>query len=220
MLTAFALMLCWGYDVPGGDGNYFISGLAPAIALGFAAAWRRVGAHSALRKPFLIVVFAFCFFQAGYAFLTACWSPGTRAWDFDFGRSFRALGQDSDHVFRENGMTKIAAYLGALHTTPRVVGCSAKEDTVALRLPASFENISQISYARPEFTDTLSHFRAFLESDHIHYLLLPHRENSDVKCKAEQVMAEALDYYGSRPETVAVDDAGYVLFDLTAKTLR
>ncbi len=212
-LIALALMLCWGYDHRGGDGNYFIAGLLPAILLGLAAAWRQLPA--ALHGRLLIWITAFCLFQAAYSFASACWTTGTRAFDLDFSHSPRNLRRVSQRWFEQAGIARVAAHLRHLHRNARVIGCTEAGDALGMRLPASYENISQIKYARPEFTDSAAHLQDFIRADRIEYLVVPRPPRNDTDCEGAQALRAVVATLRDRGVAPTVEDERYLLYDTT-----
>jgi hypothetical protein len=77
--TAFVLATAIGYRERGGDGNYFLAGLVPGILLAANAAFAR--SEDSTRRAMLACLPAFALFQATYSFVSAGWTPGTRAFD-------------------------------------------------------------------------------------------------------------------------------------------
>jgi hypothetical protein len=214
MLAAFIVMACWGFQYRGGDGNYFISGLIPAILLGIAAVWRRVDIGT--RPAVAVALCGFCLFQAAYGFASAWWTGGTRAFDLDFARNPRTFAIATEKWFRDAGIGRIARYLDVAGHNPRVVGCTVDDDTLGMRLPASFESIAHISYARPDFTDTREHFVDFLRKDSIAYLVLPRDDGPHTRCIAGEALLELAARWRASGIAPAVVDDGYLLYDVAA----
>ena len=215
MLTAFLLMLCWGFMERGGDGNYFIAGLIPSILLGFAASWMRLGSFASLSRSLLFASAAFCFFQGSYSFASASWTGGTRPFDLQFRNSARTFRHESRRIFREDGLFRIAEYLRGLHRNARVIGCTSDSDLLGMRLPASFENFPQISFAHPEYVDSDTHFIDFLKADHIEYLLLPRPENKAVDCSGDARLLELAADLENNSAVTATRDDGYILYNIS-----
>jgi hypothetical protein len=214
--VAFLVMLCWGFGDRIGDGNYFIAGLIPAIVIGFAAAWPRLRTVASIQRSFLVAVCTFCLFQATYSFVSASWTGGTREFDLDFQRSPRTFLKDSRRTFSENGIARIAAQLRSLHRNARVIGCTIFGNTLGMGLPASFEDASQISFGRPEFTDSREHFIDFLKADRIEYLLVPSAQNNQVDCRAGHVLIDVAASLDNNPAVSVLRDDGYILYDISA----
>ena len=213
--TGFVLMFCWGYSQRGGDGNYFLAGLIPAIALGVAAAWRRLPRERGLRSAFLVAASAFFLFQSSYSLISAAWRGGTRTFDLDFTRSVYRLRDDSRQAFVEAGMARIASYLHHLRHAARVVGCTQDFDMLGVKLPARYDWFQQIGFARPEFTDSVEHFVGFLKNDRIDYLLVPQPSNTQFDCKHHPVLMDTVAQLAQNPRVATLQDEGYVLYDLT-----
>lgn len=215
-IAAPVLMLCWGFSVRGGDGNYFIAGILPAILLGSAAAWRALSQDRGLRRAWLLAVFAISLFQAGYSLLSASWNPGTRPFDFDLSLRTHRFRDQTKNAFAENGLARIAEHLHGLHHAARVIGCTQFADTLGMRLPASYEWVAQIGFSRPEFTDTKEHFLGFLKADRIEYLVVPTPQNPHFNCRSLQGLTEAVEWLDKDPQITTLRDDGYVLYDLSA----
>jgi len=216
MLTGFAVMLCWGYQVRGGDGNYFIAGVVPAILIGMAAVWSRVCDSTLLRRSLIAVVALFCLHHGAYSLISAEWASGTRTFDFDFTRSPRQFAQESARLFQANGLARIEAYLRSEPDWPRVVGCTGLENSLGMRLSARFEDVGSISWDRPEFTDTPEHFIAFLKQAQVGYLLVPRSDNASVPCIGGHVIIDVAAGLNSRGAAPVVHDEGYDLYAISA----
>lgn len=213
--ATFVLMFCWGFAQRGGDGNYFLAGLIPAIVLGAAAAWRWLPRERAPRRAFLYAAFAFILFQSSYSFLSTAWHPGTRAFDIDLTRSVYRFRDDSKQEFDEAGIARIAGYLRHLHHSVRVIGCTQLSDALGMRLPASYEWFAQVGFARHEFTDSVDHFVNFLKNDRIDYLLVPEPLNPRFNCRNQTVLMDTVAWLEQNPHVTALRDEGYVLYDLS-----
>ena len=216
MLTGFGVMLGWGYQVRGGDGNYFIAGLVPAMLIGMTAVWSRVFGSTLLRRSLIAVIAVFCLHHGAYSLISAEWATGTRTFDFDFTRSPRQFALESARLFRENGLARIEAHLRNEPNWPRVVGCTGLENSLGMRLSARFEDVGTVSFDRPEFTDTPANFIAYLTRSHIGYLLVPRADNKSVPCIGGHVIidvAASLNGSGSAP---VVHDDGYDLYAISA----
>jgi hypothetical protein len=213
-LMGFAVMLCWGFGYRGGDGNYYIAGLIPAILFGMAAVWPRLAAQLSLRRTFLIAVCAFCLFQATYTFISTWWTGGTRAFDLDFSRKVRTLKHESKRIFAETGIARIDAQLRSLHRNSRIVACTEFIDTLGMRLPASVEDAVHIAISRPEFINTQAHFIDFLKADRIEYLLVPRVGNKATDCSVGHVLIDVAASLDDDPNVPALHDDGYTLYDI------
>lgn len=75
----------------GSDGNYFLAALLPGLLLAANATLSRV--RGVARTAVLACIPAFALFQAAYAFASAGWATGTRAFDFDLARNWHVRGQ-------------------------------------------------------------------------------------------------------------------------------
>lgn len=216
--TAFMLMLCWGFSYPGGDGNYFIAGIAAATMLAFVAAWRRV--PTKLRPLLLFAICGFWMFHESYSFASAAWTGGTRPFNWNFHRSAREFKDESGRLFREDGMVRIASYLRHLDHNARVVGCTELLDTLGMRLPASFENVAQIAYSHPDFTASTESFAPFLKNDAIEYLLVPTANNQRAVCTRGEVLIDTAAELQRKGVAPVVADDGYLLYSAAAMPQR
>lgn len=161
----------WRYHTRGSDGNYFISALVPAMALGTAFAWRQLYHTRAARRLLFAGTLGFAAFQGIYAFLSASWTPGTREFDLVLDRSpldSRRLFQD---VVAHEGLTDLAEYLRVQPGVARVVGCAPFD--AAARLPVRFEDFPTIALSRPEYVSSLASAVQYMRRFGIPYLLLP-----------------------------------------------
>jgi hypothetical protein len=212
MSIAFVVMLCWGFAYRGGDGNYFIAGIVPAILLGFAAAWRSL--PLSLHRPLFVAAVGFGLFAASYSFVSGWWINGTRGFDTDFQRSAHLFRRESRLGFREKGILRITEYLRALHHEARVVGCTEFGGALGFHLPARFEDIGAITFSRPEFPSSKAHFVDFLKTDRIDYLLAPRAAVNAVQCPGGEVVARVAADLSGDPGVPAVQDERYVLYDI------
>ena len=218
-LAGFVIMLCWGFNHPGanvrgGNGNYFIAGIAAAILLTFSAAWLRLHGHRLVHTTFVVALTAFCLSQAACSFLTADWTPGTRAFDLDFTRSPRQLSHSSKILFKNQGLSAIARHLESLHYNARVVGCTSYYNAFGYRLPARFEDIAQIVWAYPEYTDTPAHFFDFLVRDRVEYLVVPITETTRADCQLGDVLLAYAEKLNGNAQVPALRDESYMLYDI------
>jgi hypothetical protein len=211
MLIAFCLLLCWGFGNRGGDGNYFIAGIVPAVLLGFAAALRSLS--GSLHRPLLVACAVFCVFAASYSFVNGWWIDGTRGFDADFRRSARIFRHESRLGFRAQGISRIAEHLRRLHSNARVVGCTEFGGALGFHLPARFEDIASIT-SRPEFSASKALFADFLKTDHIDYLLAPRAEVNPVGCTGGKALALVAADLAADASIPALQDERYVLYDI------
>lgn len=167
----------WSHHARGSDGNYFIAALVPALALGVAFAWRQLP-QSPARRPLFAGIAVFALFQSLVAFVSASWTPGTRALDLEFDRSPRDAQPMTAAVLEHTGLSEIGAYLKAQPGVARVVGCAPFE--AAVRLPARFEDFGAIAISHPDYVTSIETAVAFMRRFSIPYLLLPKpRPDSD-----------------------------------------
>ena len=171
MVTSCSLAIGIGYLERGGDGNYFLFGLIPAIIVSAAFATKRLRGDRVLIKVFIGCVAAFVLFQASYSFISGSWSPGTRRLDAKLSRSPRRLRHDYRITLQHLGLGAIAQHLAARDEDPRVTG---RVDNEALfLLPARYEDLALVSYSRPEYLTDSPHLLKFMQGQGIDFLILP-----------------------------------------------
>jgi hypothetical protein len=172
-LVAAGLIIAtgWSHHARGSDGNYFIAALVPALALGVAFARRRLHHQPDARRSLLAGIALFAAFQGAYAFVSASWAPGTRAFDLTFDRSPRDARKLAAGILEHAGLADVGDYLRARPGVARVVGCAPFE--AAMRLPARFEDFTTIAQSRPEYVKSLDTAVAYMRRFAIRYVLLP-----------------------------------------------
>ncbi len=213
LLTGVVLLLTFRTIERGGDGNYFALPLALAILVGGYSALRRLPPGMPTRL-LLAMLPLFVVSQAAYSFLSAGWSSGTRAFDFDFTRSVRDLPQQNDKIFQAAGIAGIAEYLRAVPGIPRGVGYVA--DSPAFRLAATFETLNFYDYWRRDALESAAVFLAYLRDHGIDYVIVPKSGAHAVKHPIAQAVADAVQQLRSMPEVRVIDDRNYELYDLAA----
>ena len=153
----------------GSDGNYFLAALLPGLLLAANATLSRV--RGVARTAVLACIPAFALFQAAYAFASAGWATGTRAFDFDLARNWHDSRAVRWPTLRLAGMEKIGRHLKELRASTLTVGYAT--EPASFWLPTRFENLLAISYSRPEFVETEAGLEGFLRDQHIEGLVLP-----------------------------------------------
>lgn len=215
--TGSYLFLCVGYGIRGSDGNYFLCALIPAILLSAGAAFGRLEAYPSLRALASSCVLAFVLFQASYSFASAGWAAGTRTFDLQLGRGWHDTRQLRRASLERSGLLQIAQYLKAQPNRPRVVGETTAD--AGHWLPARYESLDQISYARPGYVNSASEFRRFLAMQKIGYLVLPLGSAKPQASKDPPVPAaviEAAKQLASLPGVRRIDDQYNYLLDFSA----
>lgn len=215
-LAGIILMLCWGYQIRGGDGNYFIAGLVPAILLGFAAAWSTLAYFPRSRVVFLACIGAFCLFQSAYGFMSAAWITGTRPFDMVMTRGVREFRQREHAIWNYYGIARIANYLRAQHNADRVVGYVDSDPGFAL--PAIFEGLADISYARPQLVEDRELFLKFLSDTRVKYLIMPnarHKSTSDATKFVSPMITKLARQLNAMPARHVVTDSNYDMYDVS-----
>ncbi|MDC8012037.1 hypothetical protein [Tahibacter soli] len=221
ILAGAIVATAWRYNARGGDGNYFIAAIVPAVVVGVAILWPRVARHAALRAGATAALLAFALFQAAYAFCSASWITGTREFDLHFDRGPRDTRKLDRAAFETHGMARIAQYLRALPGAPRVVGCA--DFGASARLPARFEDLVTMSYTRRHYTDDAGELVAYMRRFDVPYLMLrrPTPESRRMKDTPEgKVQGEPNGLctpgaWTPPDAALVVEDAGYVLYRLS-----
>jgi hypothetical protein len=171
ILAGIVIAVGWSHHTRGSDGNYFIAALIPACVLGVAFAWRQLHHEPQSRRVWLAGALLFCGFQAAYAFVSASWTPGTRAFDLVLDRSPRDTRKIAEGILGHYGLAEIGDFLRVQPGVARVVGCAPFD--AATRLPARFEDFPTIAQSRPEYVAGLDTALRYMRRFSIRYLLLP-----------------------------------------------
>ncbi len=171
ILAGIVIAIGWSHHARGSDGNYFIAALVPGLVLAVAFAWRQLYHDTRARTVWLAGALLFCGFQAAYAFVSASWTPGTRAFDLVLDRSPRDAREIAKGILAHEGLAEIGAWLSAQPGVARVVGCAPFG--AAMRLPARFEDFPAIALSRPEYVAGLDAALRYMRRFSIQYLLLP-----------------------------------------------
>jgi len=212
VLTGALLAVAIRYHVRGSDGNYFLAALLPAILLGASAAFRRLAAWPHVFSAALICLPAFAAFQAATSFVSAEWQPGTRAFDLDFTRDWRDREARRAAVLAKGGLASIAAHLRAAKGAMRAVGHVDSE--IGYWLPARFEPLLDIVFARGGYLSDADAFLAFLRAQRIDALIMP-RPGNVVTAGWDAVAArEAFGRLQRAPGVKTIEDRDYIMLDL------
>ena len=212
MLTGAVLALAIRYHVRGSDGNYFLAALLPAILISAAAAFTRLAAAPRAFALALACLPAFVLFQAGYAFISAGWSPGTRSFDLDLGRDWQDSRRDRWKQLERAGLERIGRYLNDAPGAPRAVGYAV--EPASFLLPARFEHLLTIGYSRPEYVDNPQRFLQFLADQGIDYLILPKAGAPKEQAVVTPAVGLAAESLSADPRVQRIDDRNYLLLDL------
>jgi hypothetical protein len=211
LLAGLALLLTFRTIERGADGNYFVLPIALAILVGGYAALKRLPPGMPVRL-LLATLPLFVVFQAAYSFVSAGWSAGTRAFDFDFTRSVRDLRRQNERIFQSRGVEGIADYLRAVPGVARGVGYVA--DAPAFRLAATFEPLNFYEYWRREPLQSADAFLDYLRDHHIDYLILPKPGIKVVERPLVPSVIEAAGRLRSLSDVRVIEDRNYELYDL------
>ncbi len=216
VLAAIVLMLCWGYQIRGGDGNYFIAGLVPAVLLSFAAAWGMVSALPRARFIFVACIGAFCLFQAAYGFMSAAWTTGTRPFDFTLNRGIHEFHMRERNVATYYGIAHIADYLRAQRGAVHVVGYVDYDPGFCL--PATFEGLADISFSRRNLVEDRTLFLKYLVDTKVRYLVMPHEGHKAESIATKYIspmIASLSGELAANPAVHSIADSGYVMYDVS-----
>ncbi|MEO6295658.1 MAG: hypothetical protein ABIO74_01030 [Dokdonella sp.] len=211
------LFICQGYDTRGSDGNYFIYAIVPAILVSAAAALVRVEANARIFRLVLSALAGFVFIQASYSFVSAGWAPGTRALDANFSRSWHDTRKLRRSTLAWAGLENIAKDLKQRSRGTRVIGYTA--DVAGMWLPARYEPIEQILWARPDYASSAQAFRRFLANQHIQGIVFPINADSVTfggRPLVSSVVAEVVSELASTPGVRRVEDRSYFMLDISA----
>lgn len=207
MLAGIFFALMFNNAERGGDGNYYMFPLLLGSLLFFSTAFDLGRDRGRLLTACAV---AFVLMQAGIGFLTAAWAPGTKTWDLDFSRSVFDTSELRENVLRQNGLAEIAIYLESLPGVPRVVGLGPED--VTRWLPARYESLRVISYARPSPVASVPGMLAYLRSQRIDFVLVPKIDRRSLDGRLARALADT-------PGAVVVEDRLYRLIDLRSVEL-
>jgi hypothetical protein len=217
LIVGLLLLLAFRTSIRGADGGYFLLPMSMAILIGGHAAITRL--TPGWRQRLLLGVLpAFALFQASYSFTSAVWSPGTRAFDLDFGRKVRDAKHERRTVFEAEGMGQVAEYLRAAPGIARVVGYVRQE--VGFRLQATFEHLAFYRWWYRAPLSDADTFLRYLQDHRIDYLILPKPAAESKENTIEPAVAAAARTISADPSVRLIDDRRYVLYDLSERHAR
>ncbi len=210
--TGAVLAIGVRYHARGSDGNYFLYALLPAILLSAGALFRAGASRPLVLIAALACLPAFAAFQAGYAFISGGWTPGTRAFDFDLGRNWKGLRKQRPGVLAAAGLGAIGTRLQAEPDSARSVGYA--HEPASFWLPGRFEHLATIGFSRPEYLADRDAFIGFLRAQSIRFLVLPlpgARESDDEVAPAVRAAWRLLE---ALPAVERIEDRDYTMLDL------
>jgi len=213
--TGTVLAIGVRYLVRGGDGNYFLPALLPAILVSAGAAFTRLVPARRAFAAALACLPAFVVFQSAYAFASAAWHPGTRAFDLDLARTWHTMRRQRRAVLDAAGLARIGDYLRNAPGQPRAVGYA--QEPASFWLPARFEYLLSIGYGRDEYVDDPQRFLCFLRDQRIDYLVLPKPTAPRELALVTDAVKSASATLEADPAVRRVDDRNYVLLDLAER---
>jgi hypothetical protein len=214
-LAACGIVLFVGvrYLVRGGDGNYFLFALLPALILTASAATRRLTHSSFLTRATLACIFAFGVFQASYSFVSGSWTTGTRPFDSNFSRSWKEMRTNHQRTLEYLGLARIGERLKELPGAPRVIGLV--EEPALFLLPVRYEDLRFIDYSRPEFLADHDSLLQFMRCQDIPYLIVPHAEVTFEPIPFLQRVDRMAETIRNLPGSVTFDDKRYSMIDIS-----
>ncbi len=213
LLTA-ALAIGIRYMVRGGDGNYFLFGVIPAIILAAASVSRHLTGSPALMKSVLVCIPAFVLFQAGYSFISGSWTTGTRAMDANFSMHLKGMRSSYAWQLESYGLTGIANYLRGMPGHPRVTGLI--EEPANFVLPARYEGVDVVGSSRPEYLENAAALLSFMHKQDICCIILP-MKNLDTPVDSYLFAAsDAVNILRQIPVSKLVVDREYFMVDASA----
>jgi hypothetical protein len=164
---------------------------------------------------FIACLCLFAVFQASFAFVSANWFSGTREFDLKFNRSIHTYRKMSRQMLISNGLYDIDKYLRHMHRPARVIGCM--DDDLDMRLGTRAESVQQVAYSRHDFLNSANAFSDFLRKDNIDFVIVPQPDNRVANCFGYTVpgVHDALDAIATSPNVQAINDTGYVMYDLS-----
>lgn len=219
MATGFALAVGIRYHVRGSDGNYFLAALLPAVLVASTALFSRLAALPRAFAAALACLPAFVLFQAAYAFASAGWQPGTRAFDIDLARNWRDTRSLRRQRLESAGLTHIGEHLARQPGIAHVVGYAVEAGS--FWLPARFEHVVTISFSRPDYVYDAQRFLGFLAEQRIDYLILPLPGSKEsIAPPLAPSLLEAASILQADANVRRIDDREYYLLDLSARRRR
>ena len=213
-LAATGAVLAVGvrYHARGSDGNYFLHALLPAILLSATALLRAAASRPRVLVAALACLPAFAAFQAGYAFISGGWTPGTRAFDVEFGRNWKGLRTQRPGVLAAAGLGVIGARLQAEPDAARSVGYA--REPASFWLPGRFEHLVTIGFSRPEYLADRDAFIGFLRAQSIRFLILPLPDAREPDDEVAPAVRAAWRLLAAQPTVERIDDRDYAMLDL------
>ena len=211
-VTGAALLLGIRYSDRGSDGNYFGAAILAAYVFAFAAAVQALASRKELRVALLTSLGLILAFQITYSFMSGAWTSGTRAFDLDLTRGFRAQRKERRMAAERAGLEHIADVLQQ-HEIRRVSGIVSPV-TIGFDLPCTFEDLYLVRIVRPEYFRNLGAFLGYVRAARIDALLLP-KANADADTYRQLSLIDAfLPALESLDGVQIIDDRAYRLIVL------
>jgi len=213
MLMGLFVMFGIGYGVRGGDGNYFIAAVVPAIVVGTSAFSRTIASSPSTRLIGRTCIFVFVAFQAMYSFLSASWTPGTHAFDANFlHRGIHDFRKYNRSLMEYSGLGTIEHYLRYLHRSARVLDCV--QESISMRLPARVESVETVAYSRPDYVASHEAFLDFIVHDKIEFLIIPNGDDAG-RCSRFPAVMPVIRSLIENASVTSIPDASYTMYDLS-----
>jgi hypothetical protein len=221
LVTGFLLFACVGYAERGSDGNYFICAVIPAILIAGSGAAKSLHGSQGLRRTAEVCTAAFVALYASYSFVSASWTPGTRAWDLNFREDWRGAAALRERSLGAAGLQKIGDYLRQ-KAGPDVHVVGSTIETAGNWLPVKYESIEQISYARPDYISSEENFRKFIGRFGIRYVIVPtpaeEAKANPNTAPTPPAVSQAVAELSKLDKVTTLEDRRHVLLDLSALT--
>jgi hypothetical protein len=217
MTTGLVLLVGCRYQERGSDGNYFAIAALAATLFSVAAAFGCVTQRPLAKRALTASAIMLALFQAEYAFVSAAWNPGTRAFDFDLTRGFHAYRRERQRDFEQAGLAAIVERLRSTRRVPRVVGYLSS-GTLGFELPCTFEDLKTISFSHPEYFASARVFVGFLRTAHIDAIILPRKNAPQQALDNMRQLAALLPAIEAMSGVQHFDDKSYTLLYLWKAT--
>lgn len=211
--TGLVLALAIRYHFRGSDGNYFIYALLPAIMLGAGGLFRRLHGSGAINAAMAGVI-VLAAFQAAYTFASAAWTTGTRGLDTRMDLSWKQLNVRRAITLEKAGLLTISRYLRDAPRGTRIIGLVNND--AGLWLPRRYEDLTMISYSKPDYVDDEQVLTRFIVDQRIRHVILPNPGVATDALPASPAIKQVVSRIQAHPSTRRVDDRDYFLLDFSS----
>jgi len=211
--TGLMLAVAIRYHFRGSDGNYFIYALLPAIMLGAGGLFRRLHGSRAINAVVAGMI-GLVAFQGAYTFASAAWTPGTRGLDTRMDLSWKQLNVRRAITLEKAGLLAIGRYLSDAPRSTRIIGLVDRD--VGLWLPRRYEDLTMISYSRPDYIDDEQILTRFIVEQNIRYMILPSPGTEIDALPASPAIEQVSNRIQAHRSTFRLDDRDYFLLDFSS----